>query len=68
MTIRSWRRLWPRPRFPPEHFASPAVAKFPVDGPYDRVLRALKVLGFEIVRAGNHIALARTEPDGTVAA
>jgi len=42
------------------------VAKFPVDAPYDRVLRALRALGFEVVRTGNHIALARTESDGTV--
>ena len=42
------------------------MAKFPVDAPYDRVLRALRALGFEVVRTGNHIALARTESDGTV--
>ena len=42
------------------------MAKFPVDAPYDRVLRAMKALGFEVVRTGNHISLARTEPDGTV--
>ena len=42
------------------------MAKFPVDAPYDRVLRALQALGFEVIRNGNHIALARTEPDGTV--
>jgi predicted RNA binding protein YcfA (HicA-like mRNA interferase family) len=42
------------------------VAKFPIDAPYDRVLRALRALGFEVVRTGNHIALARTESDGTV--
>ena len=42
------------------------MAKFPVDAPCDRVLRALKALGFEVVRSGNHISLARTEPDGTL--
>ena len=42
------------------------MARFPVDAPYDRVLRALKILGFEVIRTGNHIALARNEPDGTV--
>jgi predicted RNA binding protein YcfA (HicA-like mRNA interferase family) len=41
------------------------MARFPVDAPQDRVLRALKRLGFEVVRVGNHIALARTESDGT---
>ena len=29
------------------------------------VLRALESLGFRIVREGNHIALARENPDGT---
>jgi predicted RNA binding protein YcfA (HicA-like mRNA interferase family) len=42
------------------------VPKFPVDAPADRVLRALAALGFTVVRSGNHISLARTEPDGTV--
>jgi predicted RNA binding protein YcfA (HicA-like mRNA interferase family) len=42
------------------------VAKFPKDAPADRVLRALAALGFTVVRTGNHISLARTEPDGTV--
>jgi hypothetical protein len=37
------------------------VAKFPVDAPLDRVLRAMGVLGFQVVRSGNHISLARTE-------
>jgi hypothetical protein len=42
------------------------MARFPVDAPRDRVLRALRALGFEVIRAGNHISLARTEPDGTL--
>lgn len=42
------------------------MAKFPVDAPYERVLSALQALGFEVVRRGNHISLARTEPDGTI--
>ena len=66
MTIQSLRRLWPRLPFRPELVASSTVAKFPVDAPYDRVLRALRAVGFEVVRPGNHISLARTEPDGTV--
>jgi predicted RNA binding protein YcfA (HicA-like mRNA interferase family) len=42
------------------------VAKFPADAPSDRVLRALAALGFAVVRAGNHVSLARAEPDGTI--
>jgi predicted RNA binding protein YcfA (HicA-like mRNA interferase family) len=41
------------------------VAKFPVDAPFDQVLRALQALGFTVVRTGNHISLVRHEPDGT---
>jgi predicted RNA binding protein YcfA (HicA-like mRNA interferase family) len=41
------------------------VAKFPVDAPLDRVLRAMSLLGFQVVRPGNHISLVRNEADGT---
>jgi predicted RNA binding protein YcfA (HicA-like mRNA interferase family) len=41
------------------------MPKFPVDAPRERVLKALQRLGFELVREGNHITLARTNPDGT---
>ena len=41
------------------------MAKFPIDAPRDRVLSALRRLGFELIREGNHIALARTNDDGT---
>jgi predicted RNA binding protein YcfA (HicA-like mRNA interferase family) len=42
------------------------VAKFPVDAPAHRIVRALQALGFELIRQGNHLSLSRSEPDGTV--
>jgi len=41
------------------------VPKFPIDAPLERVLRALDQLGFVVIRHGNHVALARANPDGT---
>jgi len=41
------------------------MAKFPVDAPIRKVIRALERLGFEMVREGNHIAMVRENPDGS---
>jgi predicted RNA binding protein YcfA (HicA-like mRNA interferase family) len=43
-----------------------AMTKFPVDAPKARVLRALHSLGFVLVAEREHIALRRSNPDGTV--
>jgi predicted RNA binding protein YcfA (HicA-like mRNA interferase family) len=39
--------------------------KFPVDAPKRNVLKAFELLGFFVVRQGNHIILERSNPDGT---
>jgi predicted RNA binding protein YcfA (HicA-like mRNA interferase family) len=41
------------------------VTKFPVDAPKARVLRALELLGFRLVREREHIAMIRENADGT---
>jgi predicted RNA binding protein YcfA (HicA-like mRNA interferase family) len=41
------------------------MTRFPVDAPIARVKRALNILGFSVVREGNHISMVRQNPDGT---
>ena len=41
------------------------MSKFPVDAPIRKVVKTLELLGFDIVREGNHIAMLRENPDGT---
>ena len=41
------------------------MARFPVDSPRDRVIKAFEHLDFRLVREGNHIAMVRDNPDGT---
>jgi predicted RNA binding protein YcfA (HicA-like mRNA interferase family) len=42
------------------------MAKFPVDVAKKRVIKALELLGFRIVREGEHISMRRENVDGTV--
>ncbi len=41
------------------------MGKFPVDAPKSRVIKALEMLGFQILREREHISMVRHNPDGT---
>lgn len=41
------------------------MPKFPVDAPKQKVIKALEILGFRIVREREHISMERINPDGT---
>ena len=41
------------------------MPKFPIDAPSRKVVKALQMLGFRLVREGNHIAMERRNADGT---
>jgi predicted RNA binding protein YcfA (HicA-like mRNA interferase family) len=44
------------------------MAKFPVDAPKRRVVKALEKLGFEIAREKEHISMVRENDGGTLTA
>lgn len=39
------------------------MAKFPIDAPKRKVVKALKTLGFKTVREKEHISMVRENPD-----
>lgn len=41
------------------------MAKFPIDAPRNRVIKTLELLGFQMVREREHIAMIRVNPDGS---
>jgi len=41
------------------------IGKFPVDAPRSRVIKALEMLGFRVLREKEHVAMVRENPDGT---
>ena len=41
------------------------MPKFPSDAPIRKVLKSLGILGFSMVREGNHIAMVRDNFNGT---
>ncbi len=41
------------------------MTRFPADAPKRRVVKALEILGFHIIREKEHISMIRENPDGS---
>jgi predicted RNA binding protein YcfA (HicA-like mRNA interferase family) len=41
------------------------MSKFPIDAPNRNVVKTFKILGFHMVREGEHISMERENPDGS---
>jgi len=41
------------------------MAKFPVDAPRQKVIKALEILGFRVVRQKEHISMVRENSNGS---
>ena len=41
------------------------MPRFPVDAPKRKVIKALKLLGFKMIREKEHISMIRENPDGS---
>jgi predicted RNA binding protein YcfA (HicA-like mRNA interferase family) len=41
------------------------MQKFPIDAPKAKVIKALELLGFKLVKIQEHIGMLRENPDGT---
>ena len=41
------------------------MKKFPVDAPKRKIVKALEILGFRVVREKEHISMIREHPDGS---
>jgi len=41
------------------------MSKFPGDAPIRKVVKTFELLGFNVAREGNHIAMLKENPDGS---